>query len=921
MINKSIIKKSIIIIIPILIIVFIVCLNINTIKEIRINTTLNNKYYSYLPEEAKDFIKDVYNETGNIILTEKNKEVEKPYLNPKYVDYLTKSDKEKEKIDLIPEPYTVEYEYNEVGDETFSSTYDLRNVGGKSYITNIKDQGDLGICWAFSSSEQAESLLMVNNSSIQANPKKFSARQMDYATSQYGILSYTNKHAFRALSDGGNFYMSSEIMSYGLSLIDESKMNYSPAAAYEDLQSPKEVSEVLSFKNSNYEVNNTINLPLIYTMSMITSTDAETLKTNYINKIKSSVKNYGGAVVETLSPGGKCSFRNTDGIWTIAQQEQCYNAEEGHAMQIIGWNDNYSYSYCSGSQLQRVVNNSCSSGTKVTGTGAFIIRNSWGSEAAPYLYLTYDSITADVYSPTFHYITNMTPTSEKTWDNVYPRTMEYGQNVPLVQTNKQTFTKEISTPEKLQKIKFNTFGVNSNISVTVKTGDNTYSYNNILQTTYPGLYTIDLSNKNIILNENTFEITISGGYVLKNSTAAFTSNVDTDPIIEIQNFDGYTVNEPTEVTKRIYSKTKNIASGERIVYTLKDRNGEDKSSFLTIKENTDKVAENDVNTEIIFSASIPVGEYTFTASYGTAKVEKQIKVGIDVEYHSNTTDNTIIVDSYKRSEEVLLRGNIFDNPGYYIKEWNTKANGEGSSYNPNQILASGLIADLVLYAIYEPVNYTIVFNSNTGTGTMSNLSMKYNESKHLTKNTFTKTDAEFLYWNTKNDGSGTTYQDEAEVSNLTTMHNSTITLYAIWQSNFDYVINNYSVDETNKTISKIIVGTEVNTFKSNITLGFGNSVDVGYKTIDNKNYLFTGGKTKIKRGQNVLAEYTNIVVGDLNGDGAINSGDLLKMRQHLLGSELTGVFYTSADTNYDNEINSGDLLRVRQHLLGIRPVG
>ena len=66
-------------------------------------------------------------------------------------------------------------------------------------------------------------------------------------------------------------------------------------------------------------------------------------------------------------------------------------------------------------------------------------------------------------------------------------------------------------------------------------------------------------------------------------------------------------------------------------------------------------------------------------------------------------------------------------------------------------------------------NYTVKFYSNRNDGEEDEITTQnfvYGTKQKLTKNIYTKSGNSFKGWNTKIDGSGTTYIDEQEVDNL-----------------------------------------------------------------------------------------------------------------------------------------------------------
>ena len=118
--------------------------------------------------------------------------------------------------------------------------------------------------------------------------------------------------------------------------------------------------------------------------------------------------------------------------------------------------------------------------------------------------------------------------------------------------------------------------------------------------------------------------------------------------------------------------------------------------------------------------------------------------------------------------------------GYTFKAWYGNATHDFVvTYIPN-----GSGGTRRCYSEWEPVKYSIKFNANGGSGTMTNQTgLKYDNTYNLKANTFTRSGYTFKGWNRKADGSGTSYANKAAIKNLASTNGGLVTLYAQWKKN------------------------------------------------------------------------------------------------------------------------------------------
>jgi len=137
--------------------------------------------------------------------------------------------------------------------------------------------------------------------------------------------------------------------------------------------------------------------------------------------------------------------------------------------------------------------------------------------------------------------------------------------------------------------------------------------------------------------------------------------------------------------------------------------------------------------------------------------------------------------------------------------------------------------------------YTIKFNGNGSTdGTTANETMTYNAAKNLTANGFTRTGYTFKCWNTKADGTGTSYINSQSVKNLAT--SGTFNLYAIWN------INSYKL-----TLNK---GAGISSVSGAGTYKYGSSVTVKATLPTNNTDSYWSGQTTTKEA-NIRYKYSH----------------------------------------------------------------
>lgn len=129
------------------------------------------------------------------------------------------------------------------------------------------------------------------------------------------------------------------------------------------------------------------------------------------------------------------------------------------------------------------------------------------------------------------------------------------------------------------------------------------------------------------------------------------------------------------------------------------------------------------------------------------------------------------------------------------------------------------------------------------------------------------------------------------------------------------ILNN--LDVSGIDYNQNTVGDIKNNIISNLEIVIVNSNN---EILSDDAIIGTGNKIQVKEDGKILKEYQIIIYGDVNGDGKINSVDLLVLQRHILEIEtLDDIYQKSANIRKNgNKPSSVDLLLIQRHILGLQ---
>lgn len=174
---------------------------------------------------------------------------------------------------------------------------------------------------------------------------------------------------------------------------------------------------------------------------------------------------------------------------------------------------------------------------------------------------------------------------------------------------------------------------------------------------------------------------------------------------------------------------------------------------------------------------------SYTANSGAALYAVWKIITYTVSYNANNGSGAPGSQTKTYGKELTLSSTEPTRTGYTFRGWSTSSTATSATYYKNDSDMTHMKyitnSNALLYAVWEINKYTISYNANEGENAPANQTKIYGTPLTLSSAIPTRTNYDFVNWNTKNDGTGTSYSSGDSYT-----VNEGATLYAIWKLSY-----------------------------------------------------------------------------------------------------------------------------------------
>ena len=236
-------------------------------------------------------------------------------------------------------------------------------------------------------------------------------------------------------------------------------------------------------------------------------------------------------------------------------------------------------------------------------------------------------------------------------------------------------------------------------------------------------------------------------------------------------------------------------------------------------------------------ATIPTSEYStyaWNASKPTLTMTAQWTINTyTVSYNANGGSGAPSAQTKTYNVTLTLSSTVPTRTGYTFLGWSTSSTATSATYSAGGSYTANAAA--VLYAVWRINTYSVSYNANGGSGTISGQTKTYGVALTLASSGYTRTGYTLTGWNTKADGTGTSY---ALGASYTT--DAAATMYAVWTINTWTV--SYNANGGSGTVSS-----QTKTYGTDLTLRSSGYTRSLY-TLSGWNTASNGGGTSYALG-------------------------------------------------------------------------